>query len=533
MVLYDENYKFLGVSGTLLNKLGYEDISDFSSQHKDFADLFEKENGLIYNFDNFSWIDFILYGGANKDTAIITTKNNQKLNIKIDIQEIFLKDDINGVEKLFQVKLLGSDIENFIPQENSIVQSKEINLSSFLDDNDKIEEKEEQKVEVKKEPKILDEPLSINLSFLKEDDVALEEIPKNIEVEKPLNILIEKEEEPKQTIDPIKNSEPISSNNDIVLNFFKDINFKEEERLKPVKNEILEEKPNIKAHKEIEKEEEPTSTINLGFLDKDNEEKTEPKVSDEPKIKLDFLKENKDEISTKPKIEEPKNTPSSINLGFLKQDIEEKTEPKVSDEPNDEPQKKSTIINQIKNDIKEIDSTDEYNLKIDISAQHEEESSINNALKSMLNIGKKTNQNDKKLTFEIKSDKKQIIDEKQIIEEKQVNLEPIIDNISKQNNIPLAFLDIDEEDKKEIIKDFINEASYNSNLIKEFINKEDYSSINYSIIKISSSAEILSLNQINKILSSLKQAVSDTNISQAYIEIENLDNALNELKKYK
>jgi hypothetical protein len=57
MILYDDKHNFLGMSSHTLGFLGYEDIGDFLSLQKDFAELFVNREGFIYNFDNFNWID--------------------------------------------------------------------------------------------------------------------------------------------------------------------------------------------------------------------------------------------------------------------------------------------------------------------------------------------------------------------------------------------------------------------------------------------------------------------------------------------
>ena len=501
MVLYDENYKFLGISGSLLQRLGYEDISDFSSLHRDFADLFEKENGLIYNFDNFSWIDFILYGGANKDKAIIKTKNNKKMNVQIEIQEIFLKDDINGVEKLFQIKLIGSEIENFTPtHDDSIPQTKEINLSSFLDNSDEVRTKVETPKEnpIDKEPEPTPKPLSINLSFLKDDDVVENDdtkttIEPKTKPEASTLLNLNKEADPTPTTES-----KTDDNHEIVLNFFKDISLKE----------------NTTENK-----------VDIDLDDKKEEPKTEPKT--EPKIELNFLKKEEEPV-VEPLAKEVKETPISINLDFLNKDKKEEVK-----DPEEDPKIKSNIINQIKNDIKEIDSDNKFDLLINENLKpKEEENTINNALKSILNISKKQDEPIKKEPILLKPEpelkKEEEAPQKNIIKPTT----PLQEDNNTQEVAPLSSLDIDEEDKKEIIKDFINEANHNIDLIKEFIKNNDYNSINYAIIKINSSAEILSLSSINNYLSQLKQALISKDLVQVDTEIKKLDNALDALKKY-
>ncbi len=135
MVLYDGNYNFLGMSEKLLNKLGFDDLNEFNSYYKDFADLFEKENGFIYKFQNFSWIDFILYGGANKDTAIIKDKSNNRIKVRLNINEILLKEDIKGAEKFYSVILEDEEILSKEEENNIQNSQKPIDITSMLIDD--------------------------------------------------------------------------------------------------------------------------------------------------------------------------------------------------------------------------------------------------------------------------------------------------------------------------------------------------------------------------------------------------------------
>jgi hypothetical protein len=112
-----------------------------------------------------------------------------------------------------------------------------------------------------------------------------------------------------------------------------------------------------------------------------------------------------------------------------------------------------------------------------------------------------------------------------------------IDGISKKdtlnkNSDPLSSFDISNSDKKEIINDFINEAKFNIELIKNFMLKEDYGSINYSFIKISSSAQILNLVDISSKLLLLKKALLDRDTTKINTEIDHLSTTLEALKRY-
>ena len=122
MILYDDKHKFLGMSSHTLSFLGYEDINDFLSMHNDFANLFVNKEGYIYNFDNFNWIDFVLYSGSANKSALIKLKNSKETKVDISIKEIHLAHDVNNMKKIYSVKILSdnfNEISNIPKAESS------------------------------------------------------------------------------------------------------------------------------------------------------------------------------------------------------------------------------------------------------------------------------------------------------------------------------------------------------------------------------------------------------------------------------
>ena len=101
MILYDQNYNFIGMSNETLSYLGYEDLADFTSQHSDFANLLVNKEGYIYKFGNFSWIDFVLYSGSPNKSALLKLKNGDETEIKISVKEVHLTADLNGSSKFY------------------------------------------------------------------------------------------------------------------------------------------------------------------------------------------------------------------------------------------------------------------------------------------------------------------------------------------------------------------------------------------------------------------------------------------------
>ncbi len=129
MILYDQNFKFIGLSAETLTFLGYEDLEEFCSMHSDFADLFIKREGYIHKFENFSWIHYILYSGAANKKALIAKKNGGELSVEITIKEVFLNKTYDGLEKIYSVKLIN---ENFTTISKTEVHDQRSNQNSHF-----------------------------------------------------------------------------------------------------------------------------------------------------------------------------------------------------------------------------------------------------------------------------------------------------------------------------------------------------------------------------------------------------------------
>ena len=148
MILYDQNGKFLGMSSETLSYLGYEDLSDFTSQHSDFANLLVQKEGYIYKFENFSWIDFILYSGSPNKAGLLKLKSGKELEIKISVKEVHLVDEINGTAKYYSIRILTDDFVQVASQvDASIIEKSPVknnfNLSNLMgSDSDTLSPKE-------------------------------------------------------------------------------------------------------------------------------------------------------------------------------------------------------------------------------------------------------------------------------------------------------------------------------------------------------------------------------------------------------
>lgn len=129
MILYDQDFRFIGMSAETLTFLGYEDIDEFTSMHSDFSDLFIKKEGFIHKFENFSWIHYVLYSGAANKKAYVIRKNGEEICVDITIKEVFLNHTYDGLRTIYSVKLIN---ENFTKISHSDVHDSR---SSSSDNN--------------------------------------------------------------------------------------------------------------------------------------------------------------------------------------------------------------------------------------------------------------------------------------------------------------------------------------------------------------------------------------------------------------
>lgn len=125
MILYDQDFNFIGMSAETLAFLGYEDIDEFTSMNSDFADLFVKKEGFIHKFENFSWIHYILYSGAANKRAYVRQKNGSEAPVDITIKEVFLNHTYDGLRKVYSVKLINENFTKYAKSDVHDSRSKE------------------------------------------------------------------------------------------------------------------------------------------------------------------------------------------------------------------------------------------------------------------------------------------------------------------------------------------------------------------------------------------------------------------------
>ncbi len=577
MILYDEKLNFLGMSEHTLMFLGYEDLADFTSMQSDVADLFVKKEGYIYKFDNFSWIDFVLYGGSSKRSAIIKLKNGEETPIDLAIKEIFLQNSMEGNKKLFSVKLISNNFHKIsgVPRENRSVDKKDnkfslnnligkenVAITPTIDDaDDKGFILQEQKNSIPtQEQQNIQSSDNVPLNFLNvEDSNDIKESEPKQESEtntEELNFLKIKDDKPEVEYfqdNQIEGKKEMDNN--LSLNLLK-----EQTQVNKYSEQIDKDLNFLTNQDEkIEKEDVIDFNTQLSFLTKkteslDNKQEDEKHEIDDNPL-LNFLKVDD---SKKEEVKSHEEDSSSIDfkLNFLKKDADD------SDQNMKNIQKdKSKIIKQIKKDIIEIDkpvnqpmqtldpktselpatsiekeetSTDENRIKV----FEEDQSSNNNSFENTLNSLFDTKQSkhldndilddsrEKVFSFKLKQRNDRIDEDIKTIKNKQ-NSSKIDSTISSIKSFGL-----NPDQENDLLSDFIEDAKQNLNSINHFIEIEDFDKIKYSLVKIKSSAEILSLDDIISIANTMKGNCDERSVQKILDNLMDLSGQIEQLAQH-
>lgn len=90
MLIYNHNKEFLGIGENDLKTFGFSDLEEFKSLTEDFADLFIKATGYIYNFNHIHWIDYIACCNDNSQQKAIIRVKEKEYTVSITIDTIYL-----------------------------------------------------------------------------------------------------------------------------------------------------------------------------------------------------------------------------------------------------------------------------------------------------------------------------------------------------------------------------------------------------------------------------------------------------------
>jgi len=135
MILYSADKKFMGMDYEDLQQLGYKSLPDFISNFQDFADTFIDRPGYIYNYEDFSWIDYILNSNDSDFKAMIYA-NSTGFACDLEISPYYLLSSPNEhgyAINLHHIRALSKEEINYI---NKLATSGKGNISevNMIDD---------------------------------------------------------------------------------------------------------------------------------------------------------------------------------------------------------------------------------------------------------------------------------------------------------------------------------------------------------------------------------------------------------------
>ncbi len=631
MILYDENYNFLGISSDTLTFLGYEDMTEFLALVPDFVNLLVKKDGYVHEFNNFSWIDFILFSGASNKKALIKLKNNKTIETNIDAKEIFLvdenkryymveidknfinlesQDDSDGQNSSFEnfklnESILGVEVKNSVQDSSSFAkeQESEYSLSFESQNSSSIKDNEESFIldisdTTKSDHQKVDtaEELTTNSSgeFRLNLDLDLSTIKKESKSIKQENIntpFVDQNSFNKE--DRLKHDQEFNTDknsfNNLDTNLEQDVpkidetvdkklqnnksSFVDIDKLEALKNQKSKKdfkpnsllakllKPQINKDKKKSKDEqkELSKELNLDDHVECNDKSDNLNLFKKEKekdgglnfLKIDIDKDEQKELAKELNLDDHVEcNDKNDNLNLFKKEKELNLDdgliPNLLKLDDEEIKKddKEDIIGQIKSDIQEIDGVnssdksvqikDSLNSKIekDKDGDNNQGTLFQSRLKDLFkqNSEKKEQDQPKSSLFKLKSlDSSGIKNEKDSKKSHQESsLKEIlnsyngfVDNSVNQqkeqsggdeDEFSLSFLGLSREEEYSLVNDFVNESKGYIRMIDEFCENSDYENILYTLIKIYSSAEILSIKSIIDITHNMKKACEGKDI---------------------
>ena len=104
MIIYNHKKEFLGIEEKDLQALGFNNLQSLQKEVSDFADLFVKTPGHVYNFQHVHWIDFITCAESNEEQKVIISANNKNYKATIQITTTYLVD--NPTSKAYLIHLI-------------------------------------------------------------------------------------------------------------------------------------------------------------------------------------------------------------------------------------------------------------------------------------------------------------------------------------------------------------------------------------------------------------------------------------------
>lgn len=171
MLIYDANFKLLGMSEHALKLLGYPSFNAFYSNHSDISELFVDKEGFYIYGQNVSFQEYMF---KSQKPLLILLKNskNLEIEIKFEINNLFFSDENNGYVIFLNSPSIKSQAEqdDFLPK-NSVKRSNLLSVDNIFKKTYDLELKNIKKTKLND----LEESSSINDEWLKKasDNLSL------------------------------------------------------------------------------------------------------------------------------------------------------------------------------------------------------------------------------------------------------------------------------------------------------------------------------------------------------------------------
>jgi len=115
---------------------------------------------------------------------------------------------------------------------------------------------------------------------------------------------------------------------------------------------------------------------------------------------------------------------------------------------------------------------------------------------------------------------------------KKDEIQPVEENIEEIKFASLSALGLSPDDEFDLLSDVITDAKDSIETIEQFVQTKDFDKINYSLVKIKSSAEILNLNAIIENANDLRQSCTDKDSNKITTNTEKLKENIKLLEKH-
>jgi len=86
VLLYKQDGSLYCVTKKALQLAGFQSLADFLAEHRDYSELFVKKPGYIYNFENFSWINFLKHATPQQKKALLQNRDGAIFACDVEIE---------------------------------------------------------------------------------------------------------------------------------------------------------------------------------------------------------------------------------------------------------------------------------------------------------------------------------------------------------------------------------------------------------------------------------------------------------------